>query len=111
MQDWKRVGKVAAGFVAVVGAAAVIAPRAGYTRDPGTDVNVVNPATAPALVRDVDSAVLNPFQRRERFDLGSRTATVAKVVHVPVGRHLVIEYVSEDETLNRTLPSGRDFGV
>ena len=59
---------ILAGYTAIVGLISLVTPMSGRGQGnggpPTRDVNVVNPATSPVLVRDVDSS-REPFEKTE----------------------------------------------
>jgi len=73
---------------------------------PGTAVQIGNPASSPALIRNVDRPTTQPFRDilTSLFMPGFAATTVFTGTYtVPVGKRLVIEFV----TANITLPSGQ----
>lgn len=54
--------------VMILGTLTGTGPRFAYGQPP-TRVVVVNPASSPALVRDVDTPAREPFQRRLTFTI------------------------------------------
>ena len=76
-----------------------ITDRPVRAQDPGPtkNVNVVNPASSPVLVRDVDNPARHPFQVKLCDANGSVTCGGVPVEFTaPSGQELVIEYVSGD---------------
>lgn len=87
-----------AGFAAIVGVISVVTPMSGRGQGNGVpperDVNVVNPATSPVLVRDVDSG-REPFQETTPFLIQIGDNDIQEIVFaVPAGKRCVIETVS-----------------
>src|SRR2546428_14128015 len=82
---------------------AAIAPSLSYADKPSVAVEVVNETNKPVLVRQVDSAALQPFSVSS--NLTSHTEFVDYDIYtVPSGKRLVIEYIS----FNSTLPEGQN---
>jgi len=59
------------------------------------DVNVINPRSSPVPVRDVDNAARQPFQSHIQCSLNGTSACEGTVT-APIGKELVIEFVSID---------------
>ena len=106
------------GLLALVGVIALITPASGrgqgstVSAQPTKDVNVVNtpsvnvvnPATSPALVRDVGVPLRTPVQIQVNvFMQFGETALLRDVYTVPEGKRLVIEHVA---LLTDTLGAG-----
>lgn len=79
-------------FQAVRADPATTQPR---TQTGSKDVNVINPASSPALVRDVDIAARQPFQSHLQCLLDG-TSACDGTMSVPGGKELVIEFVAID---------------
>jgi hypothetical protein len=89
---------VLVGFTALIGLIAVVTPMAGKGQGnnsaPTRNVNVVNPATDPVLVRDVGSG-REPFQETTPFLIQIGDNDIQEIVFaVPAGKRCVIETVS-----------------
>jgi hypothetical protein len=71
----------------------------------GASVQIGNPSSSPALVRDVDRPGAQPFKAilTSSFNDGFANTNPANTVTVPIGKRLVIEFV----TVYITLPSGQ----
>ena len=88
---------VLAGFTAIVGLIALVTPMSGRGQangvPPERDVNVVNPATSPVLVRDVDSD-REPFQKTQAILIFDGIQNIQEIAFaVPEGKRFVIEVV------------------
>jgi len=66
-------------------------------------VTIANPATNPVLVRDVDNPARHPFQQNLDVSFPAGVRFVDKTIDVPVGKRLVVEYVS----ITACLPAGQ----
>jgi hypothetical protein len=73
------------------------------TLAPGAAVQIGNPASSPAIVRNVDRPTAQPFRTTlfSTFNAGFAASTSAGPFVVPGGKRLVIEFV----TVNITLPA------
>ena len=71
----------------------------------GATVQIGNTVGSPALVRDVDRPVAQPFRTQVTsfFTSGSADTTVNSAATVPAGKHLIIEFIS----VKITLPAGQ----
>jgi hypothetical protein len=91
-----------AGLSLVIGMAALITPTVtqgqGGNQHP-LNVNVVNPTTAPVLVRDVDRDQ-QPFQEQASVSLSGSSGDSTLVFNVPSGKRLIIESVTASVTLD-----------
>lgn len=82
------------GLVACITALPMEAGAAGHGRRP-TRVTVVNPASDPVLVKDVDAAATRePFQAQINFTIPVGFVVNGDGVLVPAGKRFVIEYAS-----------------
>jgi len=88
---------VLVGFTAIVGLIAFVTPMPGRGQEknapPARDVNVVNPATSPVLVRDVDSG-REPFEKTQAIHIQNDTSIEEVAFAVPEGKRFVMESVS-----------------
>jgi len=57
-------------------------------------VTVVNDSTTPVPVRDIDNPARQPFQIEQIATIRNAESSWAEFVAVPIGKRLVIEYVS-----------------
>ena len=71
----------------------------------GSTVQIGNPASSPALVRDVDRPHAQPFRTQVSsfFTSGSADTTVNSSATVPAGKRLIVEFV----TVKITMPHGQ----
>ncbi len=102
------------GLTALVGLICLVAPTSGRGQGPDApptrdvnvvntpSVNIVNPATSPALVRDVGIPIRAPVMIRVNLLLASdQTFGEADVYTVPEGKRLVIEHAAlVNDTIN-----------
>jgi hypothetical protein len=94
------------GLLALIGAVSIATPFKGYgqnspeTVETTTNVQVVNPATAPVPTLDAPTQVL---QRQITADFGSSSATILDkpIYTVPAGKKLVIESVTVSGALHQ----------
>ena len=92
-------------LTALIGLIALVTPATSQGQDSGNqptrDVNVVNPASAPVLVRDVDVPLRTPVQIKVNTFISFGEQNGAEDVYiVPAGKRLVIEHVAlESENL------------
>jgi hypothetical protein len=99
-----------AGLIALVGLIGLVSPlpgrgqgNSGNAPPPG-DVNVVNPATSPVLVRDVDRPTEQPYQDTAEITIPfDETGGTGALNPVPAGKRLVVEYA----TARANLPAGQ----
>jgi hypothetical protein len=108
-----------AGLIALVGLIGLVTPLpsrgqgSSGNAPPPSDVNVVNPATNPALVRDVDRPAAQPYQDTLSVEIpNGETSESGALNPVPTGKRLVVEYASAradfagDQMATVTLVSG-----
>jgi hypothetical protein len=95
-----------AGLIALVGLIGLVTPLPGRGQGnsgnvpPPSDVNVVNPATSPVLVRDVDRPTAQPYQDTVEITMSfDDTAGTGVLDPVPAGKRLVVEYATARATL------------
>lgn len=107
MKNLKNSVIVLAGLMAIVGCIALATPISGKGQandaPPARDVNVVNtpsvnvvnPASSPALVRDIGAPVRTPVQIKVNLFISfGETTRLSDVYTVPEGKRLVIEHVA-----------------
>lgn len=95
-----------AGLIALVGLIGVVRPLHSRGQGnsgnapPPSNVNVINPATSPVLVRDVDRPAAQPYQDTVRVPIPNGEISGSGALNpVPTGKRLVIEYASAQATL------------
>lgn len=95
------------GLIALVSLIGLVSPLPGRGQGssnnapPPSDVNVVNPATSPVLVRDVDRPAAQPYQ--DTLDLAMQFGEIngtGALDPVPAGKRLVVEYATARATLS-----------
>ena len=85
----------ATALIIVAGTLTFINPRTGEAQVGSTPVRVVNLASSPALVRDVDRVGKEVYQEGASISLGAGAALSSFTFReVPLGKRLVVEHFS-----------------
>lgn len=98
------------GLIALVSLIGLVTPFSGRGQGnsnnapPPSNVNVVNPATNPVLVRDVDRPTEQPYRDTVEITMAfDDTGSTGALDPVPAGKCLVVEYA----TAHANLPAGQ----